>query len=96
MVGGKTRIFAILGSPVAHSLSPVMQNAAFRVLGLVDGCGPALADMTEEPESPDGAADEIILSHGRCSKLLGEGTPSKPNRLDRAPSDGVTYPTAWW
>lgn len=33
-VTGSTRVFAILGDPVAHSLSPAMQNAAFRVLGL--------------------------------------------------------------
>jgi shikimate dehydrogenase len=32
--GGRTRVFALLGDPVAHSLSPVMQTAAFRVLGL--------------------------------------------------------------
>ncbi|MDT8435364.1 MAG: shikimate dehydrogenase [Gemmatimonadota bacterium] len=29
-----TRVFALLGDPVAHSLSPVMQGAAFRALGL--------------------------------------------------------------
>ncbi|MGB7211816.1 MAG: hypothetical protein WBC97_04245 [Gemmatimonadales bacterium] len=34
MISGRTRTFALLGDPVAHSLSPVMQNAAFRVLGL--------------------------------------------------------------
>ncbi|MGH7732215.1 MAG: shikimate dehydrogenase family protein [Gemmatimonadales bacterium] len=34
MISGRTRVFALLGDPVAHSLSPVMQNAAFRVLGL--------------------------------------------------------------
>lgn len=34
MRGGRTRVFALLGQPVAHSLSPAMQNAAFRVLGL--------------------------------------------------------------
>lgn len=34
MISGKTRTFAILGDPVVHSLSPVMQNAAFRALGL--------------------------------------------------------------
>jgi len=33
-IGGATRVFALLGDPVAHSLSPVMQNAAFRALGL--------------------------------------------------------------
>jgi shikimate dehydrogenase len=34
VIDGSTRVFAVLGDPVAHSLSPVMQNAAFRVLGL--------------------------------------------------------------
>ncbi|MEP6573107.1 MAG: shikimate dehydrogenase [Gemmatimonadota bacterium] len=34
MVGASSRVFAILGSPVAHSLSPTMHNAAFRALGL--------------------------------------------------------------
>lgn len=31
---GRTRVFAILGDPVAHSLSPAMHNAAFLTLGL--------------------------------------------------------------
>lgn len=34
MITGTTRVFALLGDPVGHSLSPVMQNAVFRVLGL--------------------------------------------------------------
>lgn len=29
-----TRVFALLGDPVSHSLSPLMQNAAFRAAGL--------------------------------------------------------------
>lgn len=42
---GTTRVFAILGHPVAHSLSPRMQNAAFRALDLdavyvALACGP--------------------------------------------------------
>ncbi len=34
MIDGATRVFAILGDPVAHSLSPTMHNAAFRALGI--------------------------------------------------------------
>jgi shikimate dehydrogenase len=32
--GASTRVFALLGEPVRHSLSPLMQNAAFRAAGL--------------------------------------------------------------
>jgi shikimate dehydrogenase len=34
VISGTTRVFALLGNPVAHSLSPALQNAAFRALGL--------------------------------------------------------------
>lgn len=34
MISGSSRVLVILGDPVAHSLSPAMQNAAFRALGL--------------------------------------------------------------
>lgn len=34
MISGRTRVFALLGDPVAHSVSPAMQNAAFAALGL--------------------------------------------------------------
>jgi shikimate dehydrogenase len=33
-VDGKTKIYGIMGKPVAHSLSPAMHNAAFQALGL--------------------------------------------------------------
>jgi shikimate dehydrogenase len=33
-ISGKTRVCAILGDPVQHSLSPVIHNAAFNELGL--------------------------------------------------------------
>jgi shikimate dehydrogenase len=34
VINGKTRVCAIIGDPVEHSLSPVMHNAAFKKLGL--------------------------------------------------------------
>lgn len=34
MSGARTRLFAVLGDPVSHSLSPAMHTAAFRVLGV--------------------------------------------------------------
>jgi len=34
VIDGATRVFALVGDPVAHSLSPAMHNAAFRALGL--------------------------------------------------------------
>ena len=34
MINGQTKIFGILGRPVAHSLSPAMHNAAFRHLAI--------------------------------------------------------------
>jgi shikimate dehydrogenase len=34
LIGGETRLVAIVGHPVAHSLSPRMQNAAFAARGL--------------------------------------------------------------
>lgn len=33
-ISGKTRVCALIGDPVEHSLSPVIQNAAFKNLGL--------------------------------------------------------------
>jgi len=33
-IGASTRLLALVGDPVAHSLSPKMYNAAFRALGL--------------------------------------------------------------
>lgn len=33
-ITGKTRVLGIIGSPVGHSLSPVMQNAAIEALGI--------------------------------------------------------------
>lgn len=33
-ISGHTRVFAVLGHPIGHTLSPVMHNAAFEALGM--------------------------------------------------------------
>ena len=47
MIGATTRLFAVLGSPVDHSLSPRIQNPAFQAEG-VDGVYVALGCGPEE------------------------------------------------
>ena len=32
-IDGRTRLYGIIGNPVAHSLSPAMHNSAFAALG---------------------------------------------------------------
>ena len=34
MINGKTNLVGLIGQPVSHSISPVIQNAAFREMGL--------------------------------------------------------------
>jgi shikimate dehydrogenase len=49
VIDGSTRVFAILGDPVAHSLSPLMQNAAFHALGIRAAYVPIRCSATDVP-----------------------------------------------
>lgn len=49
-VGAGTRLYGVLGRPVRHSLSPVMQTAAFAALGL-DACYLAFEVAPEDFEA---------------------------------------------
>jgi shikimate dehydrogenase len=68
MIGASTRLVALLGKPVGHSLSPAIQNAAFRA-GALDGV--YLALQCEESEvaglmlgiARAGGAGNITLPH---------------------------------
>ena len=53
-IDGSTRLAALLGSPVSHSLSPAMHNTAFRLLGI--NCVYLCFDVTENdlPEAVEG------------------------------------------
>ena len=34
MITGKTKLLGVIGAPIGHSLSPIIQNAALRAAGL--------------------------------------------------------------
>ncbi len=67
-IGGNTRLLAVLGDPVAHSLSPLMHNAACRALG-IDAAYVAL--RVPAPTVPDvlralaavGGAGNVTVPH---------------------------------
>ncbi len=61
MISGRTTVFAVIGSPIDHSLSPVMQNAALAAAGF-DGVYVAL------PVDPDDLAAAV-----RGARALGFG-----------------------
>jgi len=62
MISGKTSLVGLLGQPVHHSLSPVMQNAALAAMDL-DWCYMALPCKTDELET--------VLSALRSINCLG-------------------------
>ena len=82
-MGGSTRVVALIGHPVAHSLSPRMQNAAFAALGL-DWVYVALDVPPERLERAiDGlaalgfAGANVTAPHKLAvARLVGAGVPS--------------------
>ncbi|HSR42965.1 MAG TPA: shikimate dehydrogenase [Longimicrobiales bacterium] len=82
-IGAATRVFALLGDPVDHSLSPGIQNAAFREAG-VDGVYVALRCDT----------DDLAGLMGALSRAGGGGNVTLPHKEEAAavvdrPSDAV-------
>lgn len=67
-VSATTRVFAILGDPVAHSLSPVFQNAALRATELdavyvALRCSRAAAPLMVESLARAGGGGNVTLPH---------------------------------
>jgi shikimate dehydrogenase len=81
VISGHSRVFAILGKPVSHSLSPAMHNAAFRALGL-DAIYVALAC-----EGSDVAGAMHLLAHSG-----GGGNVTVPHKAGAAAALDLATP----
>ena len=77
MIGASTRLFAVLGDPVAHSLSPHIQNPAFEAAG-VDGVYVALRCGLNEVSglvrglAAAGGGGNVTLPHKEAAAALVE------------------------
>ena len=89
-VGKKTRLFGVLGDPVAHSLSPHLHNAAFRAAG-VDACYlPVRASAEEFPEAVAALAEigfegfSVTIPHKQAALTFAEAPTDAAKRIGAA------------
>jgi len=83
MISGTTRVFALLGRPVAHSLSPRMHNAAFAAMGLdavyvALDCGPeSVASLIYALAGGGGGGNVTVPHKSVAASAVGrmEGVP---------------------
>jgi shikimate dehydrogenase len=86
VASASTRVFAVLGDPVGHSLSPAMHNAAFRVLGL-DAVYVALRCMLDDVPAMmrvlarQGGGGNVTVPHKRTAALAVTRASELVNRL---------------
>jgi shikimate dehydrogenase len=80
VIDGGTRVLAILGSPVSHSLSPAMQTAAFRAMGLEAVYVPLPCDRSH-----------LASVMGALSGAQGGGNVTIPYKTDAA--DALDHPS---
>ena len=71
-ISGKTKIVALLGNPVEHTLSPAMHNAAFEALGL-DYCYVAF------PVNPEMLGDAVTAVRALHLAGVNVTVPHKEN-----------------
>jgi len=78
-ISGATRVYALLGDPVAHSLSPTMQNAAFRALGLDAAYVAVRCDARHlgglmETLAAEGGGGNVTIPHKEAAAAVMAGT----------------------
>lgn len=78
--GAATRVFALLGDPVSHSLSPAIHNAAFRALG-IDAVYVALRCA---------ASDVVALMRGLAAAGGGGNVTVPHKRIAASAATGVS------
>jgi hypothetical protein len=84
VISGDTRLLAVLGDPVRHSLSPVMHNAALEALGLdarylaLPVSGDRLAEAVQGLAALGCAGFNVTIPHGAdrpAAHAAGTGGP---------------------
>lgn len=78
MITGHTRVFALLGDPVAHSLSPAMHNAGFRAAGLDAVYVPMLCAKEDLASvmrtlARQGGGGNVTVPHKQAAAAVGTG-----------------------
>lgn len=83
-IGGSTRVYALLGDPVSHTMSPCMHNAAFTALGLDAVYVAIRCDVLELPGlmrtlARNGGGGNITVPHKQAAaRVLAEAGVNVP------------------
>lgn len=86
MIGSETRLYALLGRPVGHSLSPAMQNAAFRAVGidavyLALDCASELVGPLARGIAASGGGGNVTIPHKRTAALAIADRAAEPDAV---------------